>query len=213
MKRMITTLIFSIVFLTAAQAKVIQHEKIPTEMKACIDLINHHPITIFHYPDFNQRETLKDEVVSYCQCQYQKDASLRNNLNSNKGSIAWAFRDPSLELNYKDQCALEKLNHFSNETIYAIFYSTQIAPFIKDELEQRYGSITRNIASEQSVNQKFRCINDSLLRKCGRIKSLQVTYQCINDNLKNSEYIHEVENSCPEFSPEEVITDVENDYL
>ena len=62
------------------------------------------------------------------------------------------------------------------------------------------------IASEKSVEKKLNCIGRNIFEKCGKIKSLQVTYQCVNQNLKDVDYINEIENKCPEFSPEKIFT-------
>jgi hypothetical protein len=214
-----TTLKFTLLLLIltlaslSAHSKVIREESSDDKFSACIELIYHHPITLIHYPNFHLRKELKDEVNEYCHCQFQQERRIRIG-EKIQSKLDWAFRDPTQQLNSKDKCSLEKLEVFSNETLYAIFYATQIAPFIQDQLKDRYKQATRIIASESSVENKLNCLSQNIFKKCGKIKSLQVTYQCVNKNLKDLEFIQQMENQCPEFSPEEIITSADQpDYI
>lgn len=188
------------------QSKVILEESAEIKFYACIQLIQHHPITLIHYPNFHIRKELQDEVNEYCFCQYQQENKIRVG-EKYQSSLDWAFRDPSKQLNSKDKCSLETLELFSNETLYAIFYASQIAPFIENKLKDRFEPVARNIASDRSIESKLNCLSQNIFQKCGKIKSLHVTYQCVNDSLKDLEFISEIEKVCPEFSPDEIISD------
>lgn len=206
-------ILFSFVTSLSAQAKVIQEQSQDMKFSACIELIYHHPITLIHYPNFHMRKELQDEVNEYCHCQFTNENEIRVG-EKLENDLDWVFRDPSKQLNSKDKCSLEKLELFSNETLYAIFYASQIAPFIENNLMNRYKQSTRMVASEKSVEQRLNCLSQNIFKKCGKIKSLQVTYQCVNRNLKDIDFIQEIENQCPDFSPEEVITSTDQpDYL
>lgn len=195
-------------------SKVIQEESGDGKFNACIELIYHHPITLIHYPNFHMRKELKHEVNDYCHCQFIQEKKIRLG-EKLQSSLDWAFRDPTDQLGSKDKCSLKTLELFSNETLYAIFYASQIAPFIEDRLKERYEPIARKVASEQSIENRLNCFSKNLFQRCGKIKSLQVTYQCVNDNLKDLEFLSKIEKSCPDFSPDEVISEVtpEDDYL
>ena len=145
-------------------AKVIQVQSLDHRFNTCIELIYHHPITLIHYPNFHKRKELQHEINEYCHCQFTKENEIRTD-EKLESSLDWFFRDPSQQLNSKDNCSLEKLKHFSNETLYAIFYAAQIAPFIQRSLNERYKQITRMIASEKSVEKKTKLHRPKYLRK------------------------------------------------
>src|SRR5690606_14544850 len=75
---------------------------------------------------------------------------------------------------------------------------TRLSHEIVQRLETRYTRGIRNLASVGSYNQKMSCLHQSILNRCSRSKSLQMSYQCILE-ITTSRHFNRYEANCPEF--------------
>lgn len=136
---------------------------------------------------FDQR-TLEflDEAEKFCECQ---------SLAPNNPNLPFADK-PSL-LAHEDSCAGKILAGDSFEVHYEVAMN-RLSQEIIQRLDQRYPRGIRQLASVGSYNQKMACLHESILSRCSRSKSLQMSYQCILQ-ITTSRDFNRYEANCPEF--------------
>ena len=128
------------------------------------------------------------EASRFCECHSRAPAS------------ASPFPDTQAILAHEDACAGKNLMGDSFEVHYSLA-QTKLSQEISRRLQQRYPRAIRQLASTNSYNQKMTCLHESILSRCSRSKSLQMSYQCILQ-VTTSRDFSTLEAKCPEFSDE-----------
>jgi hypothetical protein len=178
-------------------------DKHKQEQNHCIREIITHPFTNAQYPELltnrfvTENTKVLKEIDSFCQCTIK---NRNNELKLKKvDELAWKFRDRKIQLDQEDQCAQAKFSDNILNLFYAITVSTRITAFLESRLRDRMPASARVFASQKSVQAKNTCMQDAILKKCTRVKSLRNTYRCVEQIMANPRKIDLFGQSCPTF--------------
>ena len=166
-----------------------------TAERHCMSEIIDSPETKRYFPtlhhqaqssNFDQRTVeFLEEVKNFCTC------------HTNAPTAENIFPDKQALLAHEDACAGKNLAGDAFEVHYEIALA-RLSHEIVQRLETRYTKGIRNLASVGSYNQKMSCLHQSILSRCSRSKSLQMSYQCILE-ITTSRHFNRYEANCPEF--------------
>lgn len=140
-----------------------------------------------------------NEVKSFCEC------------HANAPTQTTPFPDIKSRLAHEDACAGKTLGGDGFEVHYEVALN-KLSQEIIQRLEGRYPRGIRQLASVGSYNMKMSCLHESILSRCTRSKSLQMSYQCILQ-VTTSRDFSRYEANCPEFSDDSMPIPEHNDLM
>jgi len=140
------------------------------------------------------------EIEQFCQCKGKLQKS--ENIEKRHDYFNWSFKDKRVAYEKEDQCILKNFSDHAIHTIYTISLDTKIRKHLSLRLKHRLPSSTHHLATEDSKLQRFSCIEEKILKRCSKIKSLRTTYNCIQTATDSFKEFEDYERQCPQFENE-----------
>jgi hypothetical protein len=189
-------------------ARAIDMPQVPKEgpshlaQERCLRQIIRHPYTRDYFPSFLKENDVSEEnykllkgIDKFCHCKIKR---LKKELDlKKKNPLAYSFRNKKDSLEAHDACASDSFEAKSIELYYAIMMADSFRLEIDDRLEKYLSRYSRAIASKLNWNHKLVCMQEKLIHKCTKIKSLRQTYSCIERTLSNGDEMEGFERECP----------------
>jgi hypothetical protein len=145
------------------------------------------------------------EIDRFCSCQ-SKHFKIEE-LEKKSDYFKWSFKDKKLALEKEDQCMAENFSPHAIHTFYTISLSTRLRKYVNLRIKDRLPTSTHFLAEETSVMEKLSCIEEKIIKKCSKVKSLRTTYKCIESMTNRHSNFNEIENECPRFQQDYRIAD------
>lgn len=135
------------------------------------------------------------EVDKFCSCQ-AKHLKVEA-IEKKRDYFSWSFKDKKIQFSNEDQCIVENFSPHAIHTFYAISLDTRLRKHLNLRIHHRFPASTHFLANEQSVVVKFNCLEEKILKKCSKVKSLRSTYNCIQSMTDKQGKFEEIERECP----------------
>ncbi|WP_372652782.1 hypothetical protein [Halobacteriovorax sp.] len=176
----------------------------------CIQKILNHQFTKTHYPNLTTDQTSSmyyeflTEIDTFCNCQ----STIEKNENREKSRdfFSWSFKDKRVTFEREDQCILKNFSDHAIHTIYTIALDTRLRKHLNLRIKHRLPNSVHHLAADGSVEVKLNCIEEKILRRCSKIKSLRTTYSCIQSSTDSHIEFNYFERQCPQFQNEHQLT-------
>lgn len=165
--------------------------------KQCITEIVASPVTKSYYPGLLGNFELLKQIDNHCGCTEKSNQKVFK--QAHKDKIASLFSDPSVQMEQVDQCALNHLDNEGIALVYAVKFNNYFYPLINSLLEGFHPQSIRQLASVNSYNGHFTCLQDKIKKKCSKIQGLKTTYQCIQSTIRNTSEMNTIKKECPRF--------------
>lgn len=195
--------LISILCFSALSIELEQTSEFETHQFKCIEQIISHPITKRNYPNLIQDQNKQlyfsflNEIDKFCACQSKH---IKIDLNERERDFfKWSFKDKKLKFEKEDQCMVENFSEHAIHTFYTISLDTRFRKYLSLRIKHRLPSSSNFLADETSKLEKFSCLEEQILQKCSKVKSLRSTYKCIEAITNGHEKFNEVERRCPDF--------------
>ena len=177
----------------------------------CIQKIVNHSYTKKNYPNLIKDQSKElyfsflSEIDRFCSCQ-SKHFKIEER-EKKKDFFKWSFKDKKIALEKEDQCMAENFSPHAIHTFYAISLSSRLRKYISLRIKHRIPSSSHFLAHENSVMEKFSCIEEKIIKKCSKVKSLRTTYKCIESMTNGHSNFNQLENECPRLQQDYRIAD------
>lgn len=205
--RYIQLIIFLSLSLSSFSKDISDHQETKSLQFQCIQKILNHPFTKTHYPNLttDQRSSMHYEFLSqidqFCDC--QSDNLKDENREKNEDYFNWSFKDKRVSFEKEDQCILKNFSDHAIHTIYTIALDSRLRKHLNLRIKHRLPNSSHHLATDNSVSMKFNCIEEKILRRCSKIKSLRTTYNCIQTSTDSFKEFAEYEKQCPQLQNEQ----------
>ncbi|WP_127714316.1 hypothetical protein [Halobacteriovorax sp. HLS] len=140
------------------------------------------------------------EIDKFCFC--QSSHQRKDQLEKKQDFFNWSFKDKKIAFEKEDQCMAENFSSHAIHTFYVISIDTRIKHHLSLRLKHRLPSSSHFIASEESIQEKLSCLEEKIIKRCSKVKSLRTTYKCIENITNLHKSFKEIEAQCPEFQQE-----------
>lgn len=177
----------------------------------CIQKITTHPYTIKNYPNLIRDRSKElyfsflSEIDTFCSCQ-SKHFKIEE-IEKRQDFFKWSFKDKKIGYEKEDQCMAENFSPHAIHTFYVISLRTRLRKQVTLRIKHRLPSSTHFLANENSVLEKFSCIEEKIIKKCSKVKSLRTTYKCIESITNGHSKFNKLESECPGFQQDYRIAD------
>jgi hypothetical protein len=101
----------------------------------------------------------------------------------------------------------ENFSKHAIHTFYAISLDTRIRKYVSLRIKHRHPSSAYMVADTHSVQEKFSCLEERIIKKCSKVKSLRATYKCIESMTDGHENYNKIEKKCPQFQQDYRLAD------
>ncbi|OUR96614.1 hypothetical protein A9Q84_09725 [Halobacteriovorax marinus] len=137
------------------------------------------------------------EVDKFCSCQAKH--LKKDEIEKRRDYFKWSFKDKKIQFAKEDQCIIENFSPHAIHTFYTISLDTRLRKHLNLRIHHRFPNSTHFLASEQSVVVKLNCLEEKILKKCSKVKSLRSTYNCIQSMTDRQIQFDKIERQCPSF--------------